>query len=256
MKQFIIISLGFVILVLSGCKNAEKGCKEKGEGWYWNVANKKCIETSKTEEDCTAKGEGWTWDQEKEKCIAPPSETELTNKEKCEAKGDGWYWNEDKVTDQGEEYKKCNRDISADCKDPAKPVVKNPSPLECVAPYIIIIESVGDRLLKLGSPGRDDDETILFNCHVMDKQKSDWYIPFYIEVSVYDGNEESLFGLSQFNICEPGGTGSPPSCPSSEGVYEVQAGRSGFFITKVTKTIERLRELGCFEYMIHQDGPL
>ena len=260
MKQFIIMSLSLSILVLSGCKDAEKECKEKGDGWIWDATKKECIVTPKTEEDCKAKGDGWIWDATKEECKAPPSATELSNKEKCEAKGDGWYWDEDDRRDEDKEYEKCKREVSVDCKDPAKPIARTPySTLECVAPYIVIVSSRYRLLISLSemSRGHYDDDVLIrgsSGCYVMDKHTSDGYVPFEIKVHVSDGTEQ--LGMRGVTICEPGGSGSPPSCPTSEGVYEVQVGRSGLFLSTVTKTVEELRELGCFRRIIRADGPL
>ncbi len=69
MKQvMIIMSLVFSVFILSGCKNTEKDCKEKGAGWVWDIVKKKCVAIPKSEEDCSTRGKGWIWTAKKE-CI-------------------------------------------------------------------------------------------------------------------------------------------------------------------------------------------
>ena len=117
------MSLAISIFVLSGCngKDGKEECDEKGADWVWDFTKKECVAKATTKEDCDAKGAGWLWDEANQKCNQVTAG--LSDKEKCEAKGAGWAWNEDKTTDAGEEYKKCTKDLSMDCTDPAKPLV-------------------------------------------------------------------------------------------------------------------------------------
>ena len=264
-------------LILSGCENKgeksglpdeekarQEECEKKGSGWLWDMTKKECIVAPKTEEDCTVKGEGWLWDAAKKECKAPPA-PKLSNEEKCEARGEGWYWHVIQPTDPGEEYKKCFKDLTVDCKDPAKPAVKKASPLECVAPHIIIISSRW-RWLEIDPPGiggyrnRPDARRGIImighnRCFVMDKKTSDGYSPF--SVNSYE-NDDDYWGEPKDKevVCGGSRIGSEP-CPYSKGVYEVRVDAYfGYVLNKVTKTVEELRELGCFEYNISAKGPL
>ena len=244
----------------------EEDCTVKGEGWLWDMMKKECIVAPKTEEDCTVKGEGWLWDVVKKECKAPPAPN-LSNKEKCEAKGEGWFWHAIQPTDPGEEYKKCFKDLAVDCKDPAKPVVKKASPLECVAPHIIIISDRW-RWLEIDPPGigrygnrSDANRGIILTghnrCWVMDKKTVDGYRPFF--VNSYKNDEAYGEGLKDKKIVVCGrmrGSNRNP-CPTVKGIYKAHVdARFGSYLRKVTRTVEELRELGCFERIISADGPL
>ncbi len=267
MKQIaIVMSLVFSVFVLSGCdgkdddKNADKeACDKKGAGWVWDVVKEECIVDPTNKEDCKDKGEGWLWIEESGKCEQQVAE--LGDKEKCEAKGAGWIWNEDKATNAGEEYKKCTKDLSVDCTDPAKPLVKIASPLECAASYITIINSTNTQIDYSLSPGFTAAGGSLGpgkcrskNSSVHEAHQGETGIGFsMIQGYVRDAASLGRAAKSVVKICEKN---TPSPCPSSEGVYEVSAGRTGFVITKVNKTIEELREMGCFRRLIEAEGPL
>ena len=253
-KITIMVSLMFVFFVLSGCggkdsKDGKKECDKKGAGWVWNVTEEKCEEAVTTKEDCEAKGAGWVWDETDKKCNQ--STVGLSDKEKCEAKGAGWAWNKDKATGAGEEYKKCTKDLSADCADPAKPVVKNASPLECVASYYTVINSTGRSVTYQGS----GTGKVYFQCVSISEEEFNGYSSFGLETTARDGTE--FFKQRTVTICESGANaGMNTPCPSEAGIYEVSAGRTGFVVTKVDKTVEELKEMDCFRYMIEAEGPL
>ena len=250
-------------------KTRQEECEKKGSGWLWDMTKKECIVALKTEEDCTVKGEGWLWDAAKKECKAPPA-PKLSNKEKCEAKGEGWYWHMIQPTDPGEEYKKCFKDLAGDCKDPAKPAVKKASPLECVAPHIIIISSRW-RWLEIDPPGiggyrnrADARRGVVMTghnrCFVMDKKTADRYIPFAVNSYINDddyggGPKDKELVCGDGKVFKFRHRVRNVSCPTSKGVYEVYRDEVfGYDLRKVNKTVEELRHLGCFEHLISAKG--
>ena len=253
MKQIaIIMSVVLSVFVLSGCggKDSKEDCDKKGADWVWDVAKKECVAAAKTKEDCDKKGAGWIWDEANKKCNQVTAG--LSDKEKCEAKGAGWIWNEDKATDAGEEYKKCVKDLSADCTDSAKPLIKSASPLECVASYYTVINSTGRSVSYGGPSGSTAITTYLDGCDSLSKEEFDGYGSFKLETTARGSTE--FLGQRTVTICGAEGFDTP--CPSEAGIYEVSAGRTGFVVTKVDKTLEELKEMGCFRYMIEAEGPL
>ena len=92
-------------------------------------------------------------------------------------------------------------------------------------------------------------------CETFSKERFDAYSSFRLGTTAHDSTE--YLGLRTVTICQTGGEGSfNTPCPSGAGVYEVSAGRTGFVVTKVDKTIEELKEMGCFSYIIGAEGPL
>ena len=261
MKQIVIMimSLAISVFILSGCngkgddKNAAKeACDKKGAGWVWDVRNTECVAVATTKEACDKKGAGWVWDESNKKCN---QNTEgLSDKQKCEAKGAGWVWNKDKATNAGEEYKKCTKDLSLGCTDPAKPVVKNASPLECVAVYFIIINST-DRNGHYGSDSMPADYYFLKGaCVVIDELSFQSYSDsLSIQLDIHARDTFTL-GQQMARVCDTG-SGPPVDCPSEEGVYELSIDHV-YNIDKVDKTIKELRELGCFSQIVEAEGPL
>ena len=256
MKQIaIVMSLVFSVFVLSGCKgkddkSGKEECDKKGVGWVWNVTEEKCEEAAATKEDCDKKGAGWTWDEANKKCNQVTEGLSL--KEKCEAKGAGWTWNEDKATDAGEEYKKCTKDLSAGCTDPAKPIAIRRNPLECVAPYYVIINSTD----RNGLYGSDSMPAFSFPegaCVTIDELSFQYYSDsLFIRL---DYEVRVTLGQQMARVCVTGNDESFVECPSEKGVYELSIDRT-FNIDKVDKTFEELKEMGCFSQIIEAKGPL
>ncbi len=96
MNKLMIVGFSLFVFALNGCgKSAKDKCKDKGEGWIWNVEKKECVEAATTKEDCGKKGAGWTWDESSKQCKAVASiANEDMTKEACKAKGEDWIWDE------------------------------------------------------------------------------------------------------------------------------------------------------------------
>lgn len=241
------MNLVLSVFVLSGCgdKNDKEECDQKGTDWVWDATKKECVAKATTKEDCDKKGTNWVWDEVNKKCNQ--STAGLSDKEKCEAKGTGWTWNEDKATNAGEEYKKCTKDLSMDCTDPAKPLVKTASPLECVAPYYTIVNHSTVDI----SYGSDSLRFNLGKCKSMSKEAFDDLNPF----SIMEVNE-GIICSSRENVGKP--------CPSAGGIYGVVKRLRSLgpleshempIITEY-QTVKELRNIGCFKYIIEAEGPL
>ena len=116
-------------------------------------------------------------------------------------------------------------------------------PLECVARYITIINSTNRSIYMQNKHFEYGWSRKLYSgeCQSIYKKQLDQVNYFQIVTSIIGDVRTSTTVM----ICTAT-SDSAEDCPSSEGVYEVSAGRSGFVITKVEKTAEELNKMGCF----------
>ena len=239
MKHIIMV---LVLLIFSACSGDEpaddeseepatslEACLAKGANKQWDEAKKACLDKTAGSKGDTAENTG---------------KTALILKEQCENKGPNFYWEaEPKVLlVSGQKHKQCKEVLK--CEPPEGDSWEQRADYSLSFYHLPLLQPYGcmnlydfDNITIINSTNNKIDIQV----RTEGKKCIGYMLALVHDDTIHDRRRDA--GALWRAIC--GLYKDRERCPSVTGVYEIFAGRSGFVIQAVNKSIKELKAKGC-----------